>query len=517
MDHQLEELGKGLVLDSEDDRQLLANCHPPDNRHPKGKGRYNLVAIGGGVAGLVSTGGAGLFGGRAALVERSLLGGDCLTFGCVPSKAILRAARAVYEQRNAQRFGARWNEDPTVDFAAVMQRMRQIRARISEHDSVERMTQTYGVDVYLGEAHFLDRETIEVNGRPLRFSRAIIATGARPSLPAILGLREVGYETNETIFGRTSLPRRLVILGGGPIGCEMAQAFQRFGSQVTLVETRPQLLAREDRDVSELLERQLQREGVNLCLGTQPTRVERTSTGTRVLYLASPGNPDETQVVCDSILVATGRTPNLEGLALERAEVASTAAGVEVNDFLRTTNPRIYAAGDVCASEKFTHAADAMARMALRNALFAGRERMSRLVIPRCTYTDPEVAHIGWNAQASAGPLDPTQIETRTESLSHNDRAILDGEEEGLVRIHIQRRTGKIVGATIVARHAGELIATIAVAMSAELPLQRLVECIFPYPTQAEAIRRLADQYALERWGARQRAWLGRWLAWQRR
>ncbi|MFZ4628295.1 MAG: mercuric reductase [Blastocatellia bacterium] len=504
---------RGLSSDSEEDNQLIRHCHPATYRNPEPTGRYNLVVIGAGAAGLVSAGGAGMFGAKVALIERALLGGDCLTFGCVPSKAILRAARAIYDQRNGERFGGRWAQEPTVDFGAVMQRLRQVRARISEHDSVERFTTTYGVEVHLGEARFLNRETVEVGGHRLRFSRAIVATGGRPTIPAIPGLEAAGYETNETIFGRTTLPSQLVVLGAGPVGCELAQAFRRFGSQVALVDSQPQILAREDPEISQILADQLRREGVSLHLGVRADRIERSAEGQRVVHLASQADGQTVQLECDTILVATGRSPNLEGLGLEQAGIAFTTAGVQVNDFLQTSNDRVYAAGDVCSANKLTHAADAMARIAIRNALFAGRERVSRLLIPRCTYTDPEIAHLGPNGQE----LDPAQIETRTEDLCHNDRALLDGEAEGRVRLHIHRRTGKIVGASIAARHAGDLLATIAVAMTGGLSIKSLAKTIFPYPTQAEAIRRIADQYSLAQWGPRQRRLLRRWLAWQRR
>ena len=508
---------RGLVSDSAEDGQLVDHCHPATYHNPEPAGRYNLVVIGGGAAGLVSAGGASMFGGKVALIERALLGGDCLTFGCVPSKAILRAARAIYDQRSAERFGGRWSQEPTVDFGAVMRRLRQVRARISQHDSVERFTTTYGVEVHLGEARFLNRETIEVDGRRLHFSRAIVASGGRPSIPVIPGLEEAGYETNETIFGRTTLPDQLVVLGAGPVGCELAQAFQRFGSQVTMIEPQRRILPREDPEISQILADRLHREGVRLHLGTRPVRVERTAEGKRRIHLPSETGDGEIQIECDTILVATGRAPHLEGLCLERAEIAFSAAGIQVNDLLQTTNKRVYAAGDVCSAHKFTHAADAMARIAVRNALFAGRERVSRLLIPHCTYTDPEIAHLGWNGMEETSSIDAEQIETRTEDLCHNDRALLDGEEEGRVRLHIHRRTGKLVGASIAARHAGDLLATIAVAMTAGITIKSLARTILPYPTQAEAIRRIADQYTLDQWGPRQRGLLRRWLAWQRR
>ena len=390
--------------------------------------------------------------------------------------------------------------------------MRRLRARISVVDSVARFGGKYGVDVYLGEARFVSAEEIEVEGRRLRFDRAVIATGARAAELPIPGLKEAGAHTNETIFKLTELPRRLAVIGGGPIGCELAQAFLRFGSRVTLLNDVGQLLPREDSDAAAIVARQFAQEGMTVLNGARILRVERRGAEKAIVY-AREGI--EAEVRCDEILAAAGRVPNLEGLDLEAAGVAWSRDGVIVDDRLRTSNPRIYAAGDICSAYKFTHAADAMARTLLRNALFFGRARFRDFVLPWVTYTDPEIAHTGYSeAEARAAGFDAA---TLTESFEEVDRAILDGEEAGFARIHYDRRTGRILGGTIVARHAGEMISELTLAISAGLKMGALSTIIHPYPTQAEVLRKLGDAYNRTRLTPATRTLLRRWFAWRRR
>jgi len=413
---------------------------------------------------------AGL-GARVALVERFLMGGDCLNVGCVPSKAVLHAARA----------GER------TDFAGAMERMRRLRADLSANDSAARF-RGLGVDVYLGDARFVAPDALEVDGRRLRFARAVVATGARATGLPVPGLAEAGFLTNETVFSLTALPARLIVIGAGPIGCELAQAFRRFGSTVTIVSLDPRLLPREDADAAAVLAARFAREGIVTALGARLARVERRADGVAVAY--ERGRGEET-AVADALLVAVGRAPNVEGLGLEAARIEYDATGVHVDDRLRTTNPLVYAAGDVCSAYKFTHAADAMARVAIQNALFFGRKRMSRLVIPWCTYTDPEIAHVGTSAAEAADRLD---VVTLTQPLDDVDRAVLEGETEGFARLHVDGR-GRILGATLVSRHAGETIGEVVLAMTAGLRLGAIGATIHPYPTQSEMLKRLADAY----------------------
>ena len=499
--------------DDAEDRRVLENCHPPGYRNPSGPEngrRYNIIAIGAGAAGLVSAGGAGMLGGRAALIERHLLGGDCLNTGCVPSKSLIRASRAVFEAENASDYGlpvARISGP--ADFGIAMERLRRVRARISHHDSVERFKKKFGVDVFLGQARFTGPDSLEVDGQRLKFARAVIATGGRPAVPDIPGLVENGYYTSESIFALRQLPARLTVIGGGPIGCELAQVFQRYGSRVTILNDASQLLPREDCDAALRLERRLVDEGVMIHHRVKISHIEPPG---RIIYLDQ--DRQATPLVAEAILVATGRLPNLEGLDLEAAGVDYHPDGVVVDDHLRTTNRRIYAAGDVCSSQKFTHVADAMARIVIRNALFLGRERLSRLVIPRVTYTDPEIAHVGWNIMD--GEKAGVDLLSLTAPLDENDRAIIDGEENGYVTIYIDQRSGHIRGGTIVARHAGEMIGQLTLAITQGLKIGALARTIQPYPTLSDSLRQVADRYEMNRIRPWQRRLIKLWLSWNR-
>ncbi len=500
-----------LLLDDQYDRQLIENCHPPNYVNPTPTGKYNLVAIGAGAAGLVSAGGAGSLRAKAAIIERALMGGDCLNTGCVPSKAVIRAARAVYDLRIAKEFGVHFTSEPQINFAEAMERMRRLRARISPNDSVARFKNEFGVDVYLGDARFVSPSEIEVDGQRLEFDRAVITTGGRPAELPIPGLKEAGYFTNENIFKLTELPRRLAVIGGGPIGCELAQAFSRFGSRVTIINDVGQILPREDADAAAIIHRQFEREGIMVINRAQITRVEQRGADKVIVYSR---DGKESRVECDAILSAAGRAPNVEGLNLEAANVNYSRDGVIVDDHLRTSNPRIYAAGDICSKFKFTHAADAMARVVLRNALFFGRAKASAMVMPWVTYTDPEVAHVGfYEADARSAGFD---VATITESFEDVDRAILDGEDEGFARVHYDRKTGKILGGTIVARHAGEMISELTLAITSGLKMGALSATIHPYPTQAEVLRKIGDGYNRQRLSPALRKIFQKWFEWRR-
>lgn len=475
---------------------LLAQVHPADWINPSPADCYDLVVIGGGTAGLVTAGGAaGLgIGLKVALVESKLLGGDCLNFGCVPSKTLLRSARAVADLRAAAALGVKFAGDIEVDFTAVMERLRRVRAGISHNDSVQRFTEEFGVDVFLGQGQFSGPHTLDVSGTPLRFKKAVIATGTRAAHPAIPGLAETGFLTNETVFSLTERPSRLAVIGGGQIGCELAQAFRELGSEVLLLHKNQHILDREDADAAEILQQLFIQNGIRLVLGCSVERVEQTTVG-KVLQLQSQGQPET--LIVDEILVAAGRMPNVEGLNLSAVGVDYDRQGIKVNDFLQTTNPQIYAAGDICMDWKFTHAADAAARIVIKNALFApfglGRSRLSHLVMPWTTYTHPEIAHVGlYEADAKAQGMD---VETIKISFDDLDRAIADGETSGFVKIHHRRGSDQILGATIVAAHAGEMISEITLAITQRIGLNKLAAVIHPYPTQAEAIKKAADAY----------------------
>lgn len=478
----------GRPLDSYDER-LRNNVRPPQWTNPTPDRPYQLLVIGAGTAGLVTAAGAAGLGARVALIERDLMGGDCLNVGCVPSKGMIAAARSGAAVKRAGDYAVEVPGGVEVDFAGVMRRMRRLRAQISVNDSAVRF-QDLGVDVYFGQATFRSGEAIEVDGTTLRFKRAVIATGGRPATPPISGLDQVDYLTNETVFSLTQLPKRLGVIGAGPIGVELAQTFARLGSEVFLVESAHGVLSKEDRDAAEIVQEAIERSGVKvLCCGTN---LHLQQDGGIRLVVESHGTHYDESV--DQLLVATGRTPNIESLDLEAAGVDYDTHGVRVSDHLQTSNPRIFAAGDVCSKYKFTHAADFMARIVIQNALFAvgpmGKKRLSDLVIPWVTYTSPELAHVGVHAD-DAG----VEIDTYVQSLGEVDRAILDGEEEGFVKVHTKKGSDTILGATIVAAHAGDLISEITLAMVNGIGLGKIAGTIHPYPTQAEAIRKLGDQY----------------------
>jgi pyruvate/2-oxoglutarate dehydrogenase complex dihydrolipoamide dehydrogenase (E3) component len=488
------------------DAQLRALVHPPDWPVPQPAGRYNLVVIGAGTAGLVCAAGAAGLGARVALIERDLMGGDCLNVGCVPSKALLRSARVAAGVRNAGAFGVVVPPGSEVDFPAVMERMRSLRAGLAPHDSARRFREL-GIDVFLGQGRFTGPDTVEVDGQTLRFARAVIATGARARSPALPGLAEAGFLTNETVFSLTALPRRLAVLGAGPIGCELAQAFARFGARVTLLDHHEGVLHREDTDAAQIVEQSLRSDGVEVWTGSEVRGAERP--GDKVLRVLRGGA--ERDLVVDEVLVGVGRQPNVEGLGLEAAGVRyDLRAGVEVNDHLRTSNRRIYAAGDVCSRFKFTHAADAMARIVIQNALFLPTARASALTIPWCTYTEPELVQVGLTeAQAREQRV---AVNVFRQELKSVDRAVLDGEDEGLVKVLVRAGSDRVVGATVVSAHAGEMIVPLTLAVAGQLRLRHLARTIFPYPTQSEAIKKIADAYNRTRltpW----RKWLvGKWL-----
>lgn len=479
----------------EHNQKLISYVHPPDWVNPQPANCYDLVVIGAGTAGLVvAAGAAGLdLGLKVALVEKHLMGGDCLNVGCVPSKSIIRSSRVVAEMQNARDFGILPPEKIEIDFSAVMERMRKIRAGISHHDSAQRF-QKLGIDVFLGEGHFLQNNSIEVDGKILHYKKAVIATGARAVRPKIEGIEDAGFLTNETVFSLTQRPERLAVIGGGPIGCELAQTFHRLGCQVILFHNSSHLLNKEDVDAAEIVQNVLLKEGIHLILNSQIERVIKTDEGKTIDYIS---NGKKQSITVDEILVGAGRAANVEGLNLEAVGVEYDRKGVKVNDYLQTTNPKIYAAGDICMNWKFTHAADAAARIVIKNTLFSpfglGRSKLSNLVMPWVTYTDPEITHVGmYEHEAQKAGIEVSTIKIPFSSV---DRAIADGEAEGFVKILHQKGSDRILGATIVARHAGEMISEVTTAIVNKIGLNGLSNVIHPYPTQAEGIKKAADAY----------------------
>jgi len=486
-------LGARLIPEDPHDERLLSHVRPKDWENPEPQGRYNLVVIGGGTAGLVTAAGAAGLGARVALIDAGLLGGDCLNAGCVPSKAILRSAKARPQPAASADLGFPTSGEP--DFTRAFERMRELRADLAPVDSARRFRDELGVDVFQGRARFQAPDMVEVGGQQLQFRRAVIATGASPSLPPIPGLAESSPHTNESIFTLTECPARLVVIGTGPIGCELEH-----------------ILPREDRDASLPVQRALEADGIKLLLRHSIESV-RCEGNQRILQVRDENGSRE--LSGDEILVATGRSPKLAGLGLDEIGVeVDPQRGVLVDDRLQTTNPLIYAAGDVCLEQKFTHAADFAARIVIQNALFRGSRKLSSLLIPRATYTDPEIASVGLSR--TQAEQEETAIREWTVPFADLDRARLDGETDGFVRILTAEKSDQILGATIVARHAGDMIGEVATAMSAGIGLGKLANVIHPYPTQADAIRKAGDLYNRTRLTPLVKRVFSLWFRWNR-
>ncbi len=445
--------------------------------------------LGAGTAGLVAAAGTAGLGGRVALIERSKMGGDCLNFGCVPSKALISSARLAQQIREAQNWGLREGE-PQFDFRQIMERMRARRAQIAPNDSQERF-ESLGVDVFRGEGHFISPYEIEVGGRKLRAHSFLIATGSRATIPKTEGLETVPYFTNETIFDQLNdKPRSMIVLGGGPIGCELGQAFARLGVKVTIVQRPSQLLPPEDGDVAEFMQRQFAAEGIDVRLNVTARHIARAGELTTIEF----NNGDK--VSGEALLVAAGRTPNLRALNLDGAGIKYDEHGVKVNEYLQTSQPHIYAAGDITNRLKFSHTADFTARIVVRNVLMPLqllRQKVNWSIVPWCTFTDPEVAHVGLGekeAQKHGVAYDLFKVE-----LAQVDRAVVESEDAGFAKILTGKISDKILGATIEGPHAGDLIHEFVLAMYADVGLGRIASMIHVYPTLAELARKAGDQY----------------------
>ncbi|MDE0244767.1 MAG: FAD-dependent oxidoreductase [Gammaproteobacteria bacterium] len=468
------------------DRRWRELVFPENYSNPEPRRNYHLVVIGAGPAGLVASIAAAGLGARVALVERKAMGGDCLNVGCVPSKSLLEFTR----------------RNPNAGFDEAFAWLRQVRSEIAAHDSVERYVRS-GVDVFLGPARFAGRNSLEVDGQRLAARRFLIATGARAELPRIPGLEDCDALTSDSFFGLAEPPGRLAVLGAGPVGCELAQAMARLGVEVHLFEMAGHVLPGAIASASDAVATALKSDGVSLHLDSKVARI--SSQGGRPT-VHSPG----ASVTSDRLLVAAGRRANVEGLNLAAAGVALREGRIAVDDKLRTTNRRIYAAGDVCSGLPFTHNADAQARIVVRNALFAPTASTRGLIVPQCTYTDPEVAQVG-RTQAQLAE-EGVGFDCYRVKFGELDRARTAGERDGFVELLTAGGSDRILGATIVGHDAGEQIAPLCMAMANGLGLGAVGKAVLPYPTRAEYLRRLADQYARTRLTPRAARLLKSWF-----
>ena len=451
----------------------------------------NLVIIGAGSAGLVSAYIAAAVRARVTLIEGDRMGGDCLNTGCVPSKALIRSARFLSQAKSARELGFR-QVSVDFDFAEIMERVQRIIAAVAPHDSVKRYT-ALGVECIPGEAHITSPWSVQVNGRTITARNIIVAAGARPYVPPIPGMAEAGCLTSDSVWGLRTLPQRLIVLGGGPVGCELAQCFARFGSRVTQVEMLPRLLMREDPDISTMVEDRFKTEGIRVLTGYRAREVRRAN-GAKVLICEKDG--EETAVEFDELLVAVGRKANTRGYGLEELGISLNGDGtIATNRYLQTSCPSIFACGDVAGPYQFTHAASHQAWYATVNALFGPLKKFSvdYSVIPWATFTEPEIARVGLNeTEAREKGID---CEVTRYSLEDLDRAIADGTAYGMVKVLTVPGKDRILGATIAGEHAGELITEYISAMRHGLGMNRILGTIHIYPTLAEA-----NKYAAGEW-----------------
>jgi pyruvate/2-oxoglutarate dehydrogenase complex dihydrolipoamide dehydrogenase (E3) component len=459
---------------------------------------FNVVVIGAGTAGLVTAAGTAGLGGRVALIERKLMGGDCLNFGCVPSKALISSARLIQQIRESEKWGLD-RQEPQFAFEKVFERMRARRAKIAPNDSQERF-ESLGVDVFRGEAHFVSPHEIDVDGQRLRAPNFVIATGSRFALPKIEGIEKVPYFTNETVFDQLrEKPESMIVLGGGPIGCELGQSLSRLGVKVTIVEYGQRILAPEDIDVAEFMQKRLEAEGIEVQHCTEAKRVSMRDGVITLEGTYKPAGVDQgapTQCTGHGLLVAVGRCPMIKALNLEAAGVKYTPNGVEVNDYMQTSQPHIYAAGDIANRLKFTHTADFTARVVVRNILMPFqflRQKVNCAVVPWCTYTDPEVAHVGLGEKEAKQKN--VEYDLFVVPLEDVDRAVVESKEAGFAKILTAKGSDRILGATIVGPHAGDLLHEFVLAMNAKIGLGKIASTIHAYPTFAELARKAGDKY----------------------
>ena len=487
-------------------QKLRDNVHPENWDTKPSTQTYDMISIGAGTAGLVSSGGAAMLGARSALIERHMMGGDCLVTGCVPSKTLIMSAHVAHSARKANEFGVNVG-DVTVDFAAVMERLRRVRADMAHHDGAERL-KDMGVDVLFGNAKFTSPNTIDLDGTTVKFRRAVIGAGGRPMVPDIPGLRD-NCLTSETFFSLTELPQDFMVIGGGPIGCELAHAMRRLGSNVTILQRGQKIMDKDDPEAGEIMLDVFKEEGIDVRFGSELQKVEKRDGR---LHCTIKHGDHEHELVVDQIMVATGRIPNLESLDLEAAGVEYHKRGIKVDKHHRTSNKRIFAAGDICSPFQFTHAAYAQAEYATINALMPWPYRMNAKdrVMSWVTYTDPEVAHAG--IPYSEIEKQKADLDTYELPMKDNDRAQTESEHRGFCRIHCKKGSDKIVAATIVGINAGEMIAELSLAITNGMGLKHVQKSVHAYPTRVEIIRNVAQEWQFTTLTPFMKSMFGKWL-----
>ncbi len=469
--------------------EAMARYRTPSRDH------YDLVILGGGSAGLSAATLAATLHAKVALIDRERLGGECLYTGCVPSKALLHVARVAWEARQASEFGLSAQLDP-VDLAQVMRYVQRAIGEVYVESDAPEHYIARGVDVIFGEARFTGRDRLSVNGQSISARRFLVTTGSHPTVPPIPGLSEVGYFTNEAVFAEKALPQRLLVIGGGPIGCELGQAYARLGADVTITQRPARLLPKEEPSASHLLQTRLESEGVHVLTEAEVTRVERAGNGAKLATLRT--REGERTLMCDEILVAVGRAPTVEGLGLEAAGVRFDARkGIAVDAYLATSAPRVYAAGDVTGGLNFTHAAAAQARIATRNALIPIRAKIDERVTPWATFTDPQVGRVGLT-EDEAHAAHGAAVWTTTLPMVSVDRAVTDSATVGYIKL-VATDKGKLLGATIIGEAAGEIINELALAMARGVTLSQLASVTHVYPTIALGLQQAAGVFSLQR------------------
>jgi len=482
-----------------------------DYKKPK-KFDRNLIVLGAGSAGLVTAYIAAAVKARVSLIEKNRMGGDCLYTGCVPSKALIRSAKFLAHGRRAKEFGFK-SADIEFDFADVMQRVQRVIKTIEPHDSIERYSEL-GVECITGEARITSPWTVEVNGKTLTTRNIVIAAGARPFVPPIPGIEDITYYTSDTIWELRKLPERLVVLGGGPIGCELTQCFARFGSHVSQIEMLPRILIREDPEISEMVMQRFNEEGVSV-LTDHKARKFLIENGEKILVCEHQGK--DVRIPFDELLVAVGRVANTSGYGLEDLDIPITSTKtIETNEFLQTSYPNIFACGDVAGPFQFTHTAAHQAWYAAVNSLFGDfkKFKVDYSVIPWATFTDPEVAHVGINEIEANERNIPYEVTTY--EIDDLDRAIADEEAHGLIKVLTVPGKDKILGVTIVGEHAGDLIAEYVSAMRNNIGLNKILGTIHIYPTLAEANKYVAGNWKRAHAPERLLKWVEKFHTWRR-